>query len=172
MVLCTAFAFLHCVATAHAQEPRSMFEHKIKAGLVYNFLKYTTWPDISTHKELKVCLFGGDPFDGYLNPLAGRTAQQAKIVISRISSIQETEGCHLVFVHRRARTYLSDILSFLDDKNVLTISDINGFAQQGGMVELATEQQQIRLYINQYATQMAGLNINEQILKLAKFVQK
>lgn len=150
-----------------------LYEHKIKAGLVYNLLKYTTWSKESpaqTSGKLQICLFGEDPFDGYLSPLKGRTAQQALISITHINKVENTTGCSVVIIHRDQEKNLSALLQFLQNKNVLTISDIAQFAQRGGMVEMSKEDEKINLYINKNAVNHAGLNIQEPMLKLAKIV--
>jgi len=170
-LLCAAI-FLACppVYGQTAQSPE-LVEQKIKAGLVYNFLKYATWPDsrsLEGSGRLTVCLFGDDAFEGYLSPLEGRTAQKLVISISRVYKVSETESCNLLFIHHSQEDSLSEIFSFLKNKPVLTVSDIKKFASKGGMVELATENQHINLYINRMSVSRAGLVIQDRLMKLAK----
>lgn len=166
---CALFClFLPAIAAAQ-EKPLQLYEQKIKAGLVYNFLKYTNWPgDLAGN--LNVCLFGGDPFEGYLSPLEGRTAQQYKIAITQIRQVQQAADCHVVVIHRNEQGNLPDVLKFLKDKHVLTISDIDNFARQGGMVEMTKEGGKINLYINTNAVGHAGLGIADPMLQLAKLV--
>ncbi len=156
-----------------AQPHLELFEEKIKAGLVYNFLKYTTWPaDIvaRSNGRLRVCLLGGDTSDDYLFPLAGRTAQQYVIKLDRVDSIAETKDCSLLFVHRSEENSLPELFQFLKGKHTLTISDIDQFAAQGGMVELGKDDEQVNLLINKKAVDSAGLVIQSRLLKLARLV--
>lgn len=155
------------------EKPIQLFEQKIKAGLVYNLLKYTTWSASKQNLDitnLQVCLFGDDPFDGYLSPLQGRTAQQAKIVIVHVLEVKETENCNIVIVHRSQEENISVLFEFLRDKQILTISDIPGFSKRGGMVELTKEGEKISMYINKSAVNHAGLDIQSRMLRLAKLV--
>jgi hypothetical protein len=171
---CLLLANLWCFAPAQAQNAApsiQLYEQKIKAGLVYNFLKYTNWPaDVisKTNGSLRVCLLGDDAFNGYLYPLQGRTAQQYLITITEINSIPEATGCSLVFVHRSAADMLPSLLQSLKGKHVLTISDIDQFARQGGMIEFGMEDQRVALLINKKAVGAAGLTIQERLVKLAK----
>jgi hypothetical protein len=155
-------------------KPVRLYEQKIKAGLLYNFLKYTTWPESSLpqdKKNLRVCLFGGDPFDGYLYPLEGRTAQKHTITIQQIDTIPAAENCHLVFIHKRERAELPQILAALGKHAILTISDITEFAEKGGMVEFATQgDQRIHLYLNKDSIQRSGLSVQDRLLKLTELV--
>lgn len=152
-------------------QTRSLNEEKIKAGLLYNFLKYTEWP--ANGGTLNVCLFRGDPFSGSLNPLKGRTAQQSKIKITRISSPAEIGGCNLLFVHSGAAASVPAVLSAAGSKGVLTMSDIRGFARMGGMVELSTrEDRRIHMIVNLRAAEQAGLRIQPRMTRLAEVVQR
>lgn len=172
--MCIGAVLLLLQCPIHAEEKSlQLYEQKIKAGLVYNLLKYTDWPKESpaqTNGKLRICLFGEDPFDGYLSPLEGRTAQQAPISITHIKSVEESQGCSAVIIHRNKEKNLPELLQFLKNKNVLTISDIAQFAQRGGMVEMAREDEKISLYINKDAVDHAGLSIQGPMLKLAKIV--
>jgi len=165
---------LPCVCeTARAQSPAplQLYEEKIKAGLLYNFLKYTSWPtDAAGKGNLRVCLLGDGPFDTYLYPLQGRMAQQYVITITKIASASEAGNCSIVYIHRDREDSLADILHSLKGRHVLTVSDIDQFAAQGGMVEFGREDQKIDLLINKNAVDAAGLNIQARLLKLAKLV--
>jgi hypothetical protein len=174
LVLATAAA-LGLPAAVLAQDagaPR-LYEQKIKAGLVYNFLKFTVWPSRNAAIQsgrLRVCLYGEDPFDGYLYPLEGRTARQLSIMISRVRTPGEAAGCSLVYIHRSHEAELPRILAFLKGKSVMTVSDIEKFAEKGGMVELAMQDRRIHLFINPQATQAAGIRIEDRMLKLSTLV--
>ena len=183
MHLMRAFAaVLVCVLSIDAyadEQPLQLYEQKIKAGLVYNLLKYTEWPNISAAQhdkpaenstKLQICLLGDDPFDGYLSPLEGRTAQQATITITHITQVQQTESCNAVIIHRNQAHQLHQLLQFLRGKNVLTISDIAQFAEQGGMIEMTRQDEKIALHINKDSLDSAKLNIDARMLKLATIV--
>ena len=148
---------------------------KIEAGLIYNFLKYTNWPTSSFPEyadEIVVCLFGGDPFDGHLDPLEGRTAQQRVITVRKIYQIEQLDACHLVYIPKNRQSDLPRILGRLRNRTVLTVSNIPNFAMHGGMVEFYTgKDQRIHLNINAAAVNSANLRIQDRMVKLAGVVQ-
>jgi hypothetical protein len=156
---------LPCRAAGDGQE---LNEEKIKAGLLYNFLKYTDWP-ASAGTTLNVCLFQGDPFGGTLDPLKGRTAQQFRINILTIDGVSQLGGCNVVFIPAAMGKGVAEVLGSARGRNILTMSDMRGFAHLGGMVELAMrEDQRIHILINQSAAQAAGLKIQPRMAKLAE----
>lgn len=148
----------------------SLNEQKIKAGLLYNFLKYTDWPQ-SGQKALNVCLFREDSFEGSLDPLRGRTAQQYQIAIVRITSVSQVHTCHAIFIPFAAASNVAEILTQVRGKGILTISDIRGFARRGGMIEFTMkEDQRIHILINRAAISAAGIRIQSRITRLAEVV--
>ena len=178
------FFFILLTICAHsfaAETTAPLYEQKIKAGLVYNLIKYTEWPKATrantvknddSPATLKICLLGDDPFDGYLSPLEGRTAQQAVISIIHLIGIQETETCNAIIVHKNQRAHLQKLFEFLQGKNILTISDMENFAELGGMIELARDEEKVTLAINKNSVDNAKLIIDPRMLKLARLVSR
>lgn len=159
-------------AWAEGEAQLQLYEQKIKAGLVYNFLKYTTWPQTSLGQDnqLQVCLLGNDSINKYLTPLQGKTAQQTTIIVRKISQAAEARDCNTVFIASDSEDAVPELLQAIAGKHILTISDIKRFSAQGGMVELVKEGQKINLYVNTKAVNGAGLDIQSRMLKLAKLV--
>lgn len=162
----------YCPVWAEDAGPAKLYKQKIEAGLVYNFLKYTTWPDphLTAGKgRLRVCLLGGDPFEGYLNPLQGRTAQQHVIEIAEIDGVSALAGCHLVYIARNQKAMIPEIIEQAQQRNFLTVSDIDEFTALGGMVEFSMEDdQRIHLLINRKSIDAAGLRVEDRLLRLAE----
>lgn len=161
-------------AVAQSVSPIQLYEQKIKAGLVYNFLKFTKWPEdkFENGRGLNVCLYGGDSFDGYLHSLNGRTAQQLEITIQQTSGRNNTNGCHLLFLHSSEADALPEVLPYFHNRRILTMSDIPGFADKGGMVEVSKqEDQRIHMLLNERALSVADLFVDERLRKLAEFVE-
>ena len=160
---------------AYANDATLLAEGKIKAGLVYNFLKYTSWPSTvlsQEHPVFHICLLGGDSFEGALHPLQGRTAQQYKINIRLLHNIGPENKCHVLYIHQTWGRELEKILKRLEGKAILTMSDIKGFARRGGMVELSRQpDKRIHLYINRQKIRQSRLQLEDHLAKLAKMVK-
>ena len=156
-------------AFAEEKQSTELFKQKIEAGLVYNFLKYTTWPTgTSQEGKLHVCLFGHDSFDGYLNPLRGRTAQQRVISVNVVKDLQNLSDCQLLYIPEDQEEMLPDILASIGKKGILTVSDIDDFTDNGGMVGFSTSGQRMRLLINNNMIASSGLRIEDRLLRLSE----
>jgi hypothetical protein len=157
------------LAPAHAQQTLRLVEQDIKAGLLYNFLRYTEWPARSDAMAV-VCLYGADPFDGKLAPMVGRTVNQQTIAVRNVRDLAEVDACTLLFVNAEERTRWPQLRDYLGGKPVLTVSDYDGFAGGGGMIEFTRAESRIGVRINVEAIGDADLMVQDRLLRLASAV--
>lgn len=161
--------FAHSEAVA--QDSRRLAEQDIKAGLLYNFLRYTEWPSAAQGgRTIDVCLYGGDPFDGRLQPMAGRTVNQRVIAIRNARTIAELASCSLVFVNARERAAWPRLRDELSRRSILTVSDYDGFARAGGMLEFTRVRNRVGVAVNVDAASAANLRVQDRLLRLATIV--
>jgi len=157
----------------YAAERLQLIEQQIEAGLIYNFLKYTQWPAERTARAdapIAVCLFGGDPFSGHLQPMAGRTVNQQTIDVRSVTRAADIAGCSLLFIHADQKQNWPELQKILAGKSVLTVSDFQGFAVSGGMIEFTQLDNRIGVLINIEAVMAAHLDVQDRLLKLARSV--
>jgi hypothetical protein len=156
-------------APAGGQQELRLVEQDIKAGLLYNFLRYTQWP--TPAGPAIVCLFGTDPFDGRLAPMAGRTVNQRSIEVRGVREVEETDMCTLLFVNAEERPRWPELQSHLAGRAVLTVSDFDGFAGGGGMIEFTRVNSRIGVRINVDALTNADLMVQDRLMNLASTVR-
>ena len=159
---------------AHAEDGVQLAEQKIKAALVYNFLKYTDWPpDRSTAADAPIVvwsLLGGDPFDGNLQPMAGRTVNEHSIELRAVNTDADVNACWLLVVNTSQKAAWPNLHTSLNGKDVLTVSDFDGFTGAGGMIEFTRTDNRIGVKINIASVNAAHLKVEDRLLKLANAV--
>jgi hypothetical protein len=170
LALGLAAAVLSIGPPVAAQDSVRLAEQDIKAGLLYNFLRYTEWPP-RTSEAIVVCVYGGDPFSGRLTPMSGRTVNRQPIRIRFIDAQQEVEGCSMLFVNAAERADWPGLRAYLARRNVLTVSDYEGFARSGGMIEFTRANNRVGMRINVRAAQAANLVVQDRLLRLASVVE-
>ena len=79
--------------------------------------------------------------------------------------------CHLIVVANMQRAMLAYILDSVANRPVLTVSDISRFAEQGGIIELASNNNRIGFRINLRSAKLAGLKIAAPLLRLSDVVK-
>lgn len=149
-------------------------EYVVKAAYLYNFAKFVEWPPnvfVTTDTPLSICIAGDNPFGEALGSLSGKTVESHPVEIHLIPTATGLDRCHIVFMGRAEQGRYKTVLAKLARLPILTVSDINGFAQEGGMIGLIEADQRIRFNINLTATRQAGLKLSSQLLKLATIVE-
>ena len=66
---------------------------------------------------------------------------------------------------------MAQILDGLRGASVLTVGEIDRFAQQGGIIGFLTEENKVRFEINAAVAEHARLKISSKLLALAKTVR-
>ena len=153
-----------------AQENVRLVEQDIKAGLLYNFLRYTHWPATQSNATIDVCIYGADPFDGRLRPMAGRTVNQRVISIREVHSSADARSCAMIFINAQERAAWPRLRAELARRSVLTVSDYEGFARAGGMLEFTRVRNRVGVLINLDAATAADLEVQDRLLRLATIV--
>jgi hypothetical protein len=149
-------------------------EYAVKAAFLYNFAKFVEWPAnafAGPASPIVFFVFGEDPFGGALKSLKGKTANGRPIVVRYAANLGELERCHLLFVCASSMALLPKILQATKDWNVLTVGDVDGFARDGGTINLVNEGQRIGIEVNMEAAQRTRLQISSKLLALAKIVK-
>lgn len=154
------------VGPLRAQE---ISEEAVKAGFVYNFVKFTQWTGDrdSDGRPLNICTPGALPLDGQLALLHGRMVGSRKLVLRSHVAVSEWRTCQVLFLSLTETGRTETTLQSLSSAPVLTISDQPGFVQAGGMMGLRVEDNRVRFDVNLLAAQRAGLILSSQMLKLA-----
>ena len=149
-------------------------EYAVKAAFLYNFAKFVEWPaDAFAGPASPIVLFvyGEDPFGDALKSLKGKTANGRQIVVRYAATLGELERCHLLFVSASSIALLPKILQATKGWNALTVGDVDGFARDGGTINLVNEEKRIGIEVNMEAAQRARLQISSKLLGLAKIVK-
>ncbi len=155
-------------------QDEALVEYKVKAAFLYNFAKFVEWPDkafSSSEGTFRLCVLGDDPFGPALKSLEGKLVRGRALRVIRCADILEAEKSHMVFIARSEQDRLTEILSRLKDRSVLTVSDLTGFAKQGGCIGFIDAGKKLRFEINPEATKEADLKVSSQLMKLAKIVR-
>lgn len=158
-----------------AQAPVAAFaenisEYTIKAGFIYNFARFTQWPDDTG--ELKVCIYGRDPFGINIDKLNGKQSNGRTIKVVRTRLISEVRTCHIAFLNiiPPERHLFERALKKLDGSNVLTVSDADGVIDFGVMIGLRIDNDKVAFDINHTMAQASNIEISAKILRLAREV--
>jgi hypothetical protein len=173
-IVAAAVWLLFAGSSAIGQEKPS--EYQVEAAYLYNFGRFVEWPARSTTVQtgaFNICVLGEDPFGQALDAtLTGETIGNQRVAARRISSLQMSADCQILFISSSEANRLNKIMEALDKSAVLTVSDIPQFSQHRGMIQFVLEGNRIRFEVNLTATQRAGLTMSSELLKVATVVRR
>ena len=148
-------------------------EYEVKAAFLYKFASFVEWPPESVNVPLCIAVVGQDPFGAALDDVVkGKSINGRGFLIKRFKSGQDASGCHIVFISASEKSRVRSVLDQLRGSSILTVSDIPGFCQGGGMIDFELLEQKVRFEINPEAAERARLKISSKLLSVAKIVRE
>jgi hypothetical protein len=170
-VVCGLFLTVGLDVSAQAAASK---EYQVKAVFLFNFAQFVQWPPAAfagADTPLVIGVLGEDPFGTFLDDtVKDEKVNNRPLQIQRYGQVDDIKTCHVLFVGRSEANRLTQILASLQHRSVLIVSDLDDFVRQGGMVQLATIQNKVRLMINVEATRTANLMISSKLLRSAELV--
>lgn len=173
MKLINILGVMFCITLLFSQRAiADDVEYKVKAGYLYNFTKFITWPEDNS-ETFNLCIVGEDPFGDLINPIEQRSAFGRPIKLFRFSSFNSEQRCHILFVSASIKDNLSlkGMLVIRDVDKTLTVSESKDFAAQGGMIGFINRDGNIKLQINLKVLQQSDLKISAKLLEVAELVE-
>jgi len=150
-------------------------EYEIKAAYLFNLGSFIYWPDSEMEKAEKfhICLLGENPFGDNLDFVVQEInqVQERPVQLSYFSTVSQVDVCHVVFISSSEQLRLSDIFQQLQNKPILTVSDMEQFIIAGGMVQFFPRDGKIRLMLDPQAFTDSGLKPSAHLMQIAKTIE-
>jgi hypothetical protein len=166
-ILAGGLGLVSGIATAQV----ALTENQARASFVLNFARYVEWPATAfptRDSPLTICLLGHDSRGLTLADIAGRRIGERPIEVRRTERVVATEGCQVVYLADSEERRLEANLLSLSTRPVLTVSDVDGFIDAGGMIGLLRANERLQFEINRDALHVAGLKASAHLLRLAR----
>jgi len=156
-------------------EPRdgARAESEIKAAFVYNFVKFVQWPEAAfarPQSPIVLCLIGDEGVEAAFATVDHKVAHGREVQVRRPVRLEDARTCHILFIAEAERARVAPALLAVAGASVLTISDADHFAENGGVIGLYRLDDRIQFSVNLERARGASLQISSQLLKLARIV--
>ncbi len=162
------------VSNAYADDTQVFKDNLVKAGYIYNFVKFVEWPGDKSPANLSnldICVMGDSPIS--TTSVVFKSASTPKLKLSLVeepSASNAIKHCHILVIGNSEDEKLPQILAALRTQPVLTVSEISNFVDAGGMIELLTVDGSVKFLVNLKPVSAAGMRIDAQLLEIAKKV--
>ncbi len=148
---------------------------QLKADFIYTVAKFVEWPPetfADPGAPLVVAVVGEDPLGTALDTfLAGKRVKGRPIEVRRVRNPGDLGPCEVLFVGSSGPEDPRRLLGRVRGRSVLTVSEAEGFARAGGILEIEVRDGLIRFVVNHEAAEGSGLRISSKILSLGRVVR-
>ncbi len=141
-------------------------EGQLKAAYLVNFLKYIEWP--AGRQTTSICVLGRDSLMPYLVPYEGRQVSSRELRIRRISGPEQLADCQLLFIADSEEARFPAVLRWTEKLPILTVSDAESFARDGGAIALIRADGRLQFDINNDTLSRNNLKPSSQLMRLAR----
>lgn len=161
------------VIQPHSAYGNAKRNYQVEAAFIYQFLNFTEWPSKAFHNNdntITIGIVGPNPFDDFFKPVEGQPVGGRILVIRHFpinTSLVELKQCQLLFISQKLKHKIPDIISFLADYPVLTVSEPANFIYQGGMIALYMKKNKVKFAVNRTAAAKSGISFRARLLRVA-----
>jgi hypothetical protein len=169
-----ACAALLCTAGAGpTQAQGAPGDAAAKARFTVMLTRFVQWPSGALPAEgapLRLCVIHNSPSVAAAFARHGGESAGGRVVtiVPNPGPVSAAAPCHVVFVDASAGRQSADAVVRAASAPALLVGALDGFALQGGMVELVNVNDALRFDVNVAALRNAHLGLSSQVLKLAR----
>lgn len=168
-LVCAYLAVFVLDGVVLAQPQAPPLEQQVKTSYLYNFMQFVVWPEdvFDESGKFNLCVVTGPHYDTALSALKSERVNDHEIAVHRFDEPAQAASvrCHLLFITRDKSSSAPANISA--ERGLLTIGDMPGFLESGGIINLVEVRGKIRFEINQQAAQRSGLTVSSKLLDLS-----
>jgi hypothetical protein len=150
-------------------------EYEVKTGFIYNFATFVSWPATAfkgDDDELVLCFASDTPAADVLFNLNNQIIRGRRIKVTAYGQEGCPDASHILYIATQDRTRVQELLGIARGRSILTIGEIEGFTEMGGVINFFEERNRLRFKINIDAAKRAGLTMSSQLLGSAQIVRE
>jgi len=145
-------------------------EYQLKAAYLLNFARFIYWPEekFATAEYFNICVVGDNPFGDSLDQLSNKKIKNKKIKITYQKEYIEENQCHIIYVGKTKDSAYKEVIRKIGNKTALTVSDLDGFTSNGGMIGFVRVKNKIKFEINVDKSIKSNIKYRSQLLEVAE----
>lgn len=151
-------------------------QYQVKAVFLFNLTNFISWPanpESNPAPAFTIGILGSNPFGGSLATIIqNEKVNKRAIVVRHFSNLDELsqQACDLLFINGERLKIWPQIRSIARKRGILTVSDVKGFCDRGGMINLLAFGRKITIETNINEARRNGFGISAKLLKVAHII--
>jgi hypothetical protein len=174
-LLSAAILLLLTSLSSWGQSAVPQIEYQFKAVFLFNFAQFVKWPETaftSADAPIVIGIVGDDPFGQVLDEtLRDEVVHNRKFIVKRFAASDELRGSNILFISSSEKDRIPAILAGLRGTPVLTVSEVDEFCQNGGIINFYLQDNKVKFEVNPDAAERGGLKFSSKMLNLARIVK-
>ena len=175
MLPCLVFA--ESAGSAVAKDGDEAEISQRQAVYLYNFVSYVEWPKLvftGETKNIDLCIIGKDTLGYNIDKVAKKALELSKVQINIRRNAQggDLSTCNIAYISKSEEASYASTLASLKQHPVLTVSEIKGFADNGGVIEFAIKRGKLGFKTNIKSAKEQNLKIGSELLEISFEVVK
>jgi hypothetical protein len=149
-------------------------EQALKAAFLYNFARFTEWPDDTMRPgdPLTICVVDdGGTLDALRQIVARRPSDEREVRLRSMPLNGPLTSCQILYVQGDDTRRDAEVIERVKDNPVLTVGDARNFASAGGVVRLFNDRGRVRFAVNLSVAHRSRLYISSRVLALGVVVK-
>jgi hypothetical protein len=146
-------------------------EDKLQGLLIGKMAQFINWNNDTSDQFVIAVL--DESFANLLQSLYANTKIKNKqVTIKHINQIEQLTHGDVLYISNINPAELEKILTLAKQQNILTVSNMRGFAERHGMVQIYFVSQKPRLRINLDSTRQANLQVQSTLLQISDVIRE
>ncbi|MGE0090372.1 MAG: YfiR family protein [Bacteroidales bacterium] len=147
----------------------------LKAVYLEKFSRFITWPKECNIEQLDqpfiIAVFGNTKLTQSLQMVySQQEIYNKRVIIKEITELKDINDCHILFIAESEKKELQKILSITNGLPILTVSETEGMAKKGVIINFFEENNKLRFEINESSLLKSPLKMSYYLLSTARII--
>jgi len=145
-------------------------EEKLKTVIVGKVAKYISWTE-NSRETFVITVLNSSYSQLFDEVYFDKKIKSKPVIIRHIDNVDDIGTTDILFISELREFTLDEVFLMSRNKNILTVSDMRGFAHKGGNLQLYFVGQKLKLKMNIDAMQEEGFHVKRTLLKIVEVVE-
>jgi hypothetical protein len=143
-------------------------DYKFHSVFIYNFTKYVEWPDSYKQGDFVIGVLGKTQLTDYLDAMAKtKSVGSQPMALEKYNPPSSIDKCNILFVPVDQSDKLPEVVSKLDGKPTLIITEKEGLGSAGSGINFIQVDGRWKFELNESAITAHNLKVSGELKRLA-----
>ena len=144
----------------------------VKVAIIGKLSHFITWNKKSNKEKFIITVYSDESLKDLLAvKYINKTMNTKEVVVKHITDINDIGSTDILYVGNLAQEEQYKLIAYAKNNSILSVSEVKGFAQRGGVIQIYFVSQKLKLKINHQSSLDSNLKISSALLSIATIVK-